>query len=554
MAALTPLSTLAGRAAGPQAVGLEAGQTWERLARRRAAWSARVGGPGDAIGLHLSDGFEFAAALLGAWSAGVSVVLPGDAAPETLRALGAHVRRLFIGDASAPADAPSAAPPPAAMPGVPIVVFTSGTSGQATAVPKPLHCIQNELAALEEAFGGGLEGAGVLSTVSHQHYYGLLFKVLWPLSAGRPFLARQLRLPEEIAAAASRTGACALVSSPALLKRIGGSPAALEALAPARAVMAAVFSSGGPLPWEAVLRSRSALGCAPTEVYGSSETGGVAWRRRERETDPWLALPGVETEIRADGILALRSGHGPTPGWILSDELAAATEGGFHLLGRVDRIVKVEEKRVSLAALERALAAHASVAEARVLPLKGAREMLGAVVRLKGAAPQEAAGRRVVSEGLRRHLEGTAEATSLPRRWRFVDSMPVDSMGKTTQAALRALFDEQEVSEPECLYVQGLEKGVELCLFLPESLRWFKGHFPGHPLLPGVVQLHWAMRAAREHLHVRGVFQGLRALKFMRPIRPGKMLTLTLLSTPGGFEFRYASEEGKHAGGHVLLA
>jgi acyl-coenzyme A synthetase/AMP-(fatty) acid ligase len=544
-------------------VGLDAGQTWDRLARRRAAWSALMGAPGGAVALHLSDGFEFAAALLGAWSAGVGVVLPGDDAPETLRALGAHARRLFIGDASAPADGPLPPPPSdgralvadaVAMPAVPVVVFTSGSTGQSTAVPKPLHCIQNELAALETVFGDGVDGAAILSTVSHQHYYGLLFKILWPLSASRPFWGRQLRLPEEIAAAAARAGRCALVSSPALLKRIGGSPAAVEALLPARASLAAVFSSGGPLPWDAVLRSRAALGRTPIEVYGSSETGGVAWRQRRLETDPWLALPGVETAVDKDGVLTLRSAHIPTREWTRTDDLAAPAEGGFHLLGRVDRIVKVEEKRVSLAALERSLAAHPSVAEAHVLLLKGARDLLGAVVRLKEPAPLDPAGRRAVSDRLRRHLQETADLTGLPRRWRFVDGMPADSMGKATRASLEALFMEGEASEPECLYVQALDKGVELCLFLPDSLRWFKGHFPGHPLLPGVVQLHWAITAAREHLGARGAFQGLRALKFMRPLRPGKMLTLTLLPIAGGFEFRYASEEGRHAGGHVLLA
>ena len=561
MAALTPLSSLLVREAGPQAAGLDQGQTWERLARRRLAWSALMGAPGDTVALYLSDGFEFAAALLGAWSLGVGVVLPGDDAPETLRALQAHSRRLFIGDASAPADGPESpaagralAGASVAMPAVPVVVFTSGSTGQSAAVPKPLRCIEAELAALETAFGESVEGAGILSTVSHQHYYGLLFKILWPLSASRPFWARQLRLPEEIAAAAARTGRCALVSSPALLKRIGGSPAAVEALLPARASLAAVFSSGGPLPWDAVLRSRAALGQTPIEVYGSSETGGVAWRERWVETDPWAPLPGVETEVDQDGVLTLRSAHLPTREWTRTDDLAAPAEGGFHLLGRVDRIVKVEEKRVSLAALESRLAAHPSVAEAHVLLLKGARELLGAVVRLKEPAPLEPSARRAVSERLRRHLQDQSDLTGLPRRWRFVDSMPADSMGKATRAALEALFVDGEAIEPECLYVQALDQGVELCLFLPDSLRWFKGHFPGHALLPGVVQLHCAIVAAREHLGARGAFQGLRALKFMRPLRPGKMLTLTLLPTAGGFEFRYASEEGRHAGGHVLLA
>jgi acyl-coenzyme A synthetase/AMP-(fatty) acid ligase len=554
MAALKPLAGLPAHAAGPQAVGLEPGQDWKLLARRRAAWAGAAGAAGDAIGLHLADGFEFAAALLGAWSAGVSVVLPGDDAPETLGALRLRTRRCFIGDTSAPPDVSlTPAPPAAGMPALPVLVFTSGSTGEPVAVPKPLHCIQNELSALEAAFGADVDGAAFLSTVSHQHYYGLLFKILWPLAAGRPFGALQLRLPEEIAAAAGRTRRCVLVSSPALLKRVGGSPASVEALAPARASIVALFSSGGPLPWDAVRRARVALGCGPTEVYGSSETGGVAWRRRTAEADPWIPLPGVEVAVGAEGALSLRSSHGLTSDWIRSDDLAAEVEGGFHLLGRADRIVKVEEKRVSLAALETRLAAHPLVAEARVLVLKGARELLGAVVRLKDSAPSGAEERRGLSTLLRGHLAAAADATALPRRWRFVDALPADSMGKSKQAALEALFIEAETREPECLYVSRSGAGVELDLFLQDSLRWFKGHFPGQPILPGVVQLHWAMAAAREHLKLEGAFKGLRAIKFMRPLRPGTRVTLSLTALPGGFEFRYATEEGRHATGQVLL-
>ncbi|MGH7442122.1 MAG: AMP-binding protein, partial [bacterium] len=406
-----------------------------------------------------------------------------------------------------------------------------------------------------------VEGAAFLSTVSHQHYYGLLFKILWPLSTGRPFFSKQLILPGEIATAAA-LGRCVLVSSPALLKRVGTTPEAIEALAPAHASLAAVFSSGGPLPWDAVRRCTQALSCAPTEVYGSSETGGVAWRLRTRETDPWMPLPGVEVAFGDKRRLRLRSNHLEAAGWTESDDLAVPVEGGFHLLGRADHIVKIEEKRVSLPALERRLVEHPRVSEARVLLLKGARDVLGAVVRLKdpattdaqGRASLEAEDRRALADALRLHLKDVSDPTALPRRWRFVDELPLDSMGKTTQAVLEALFIGKEVREAECLHVQRLDQGVELHLFLPDSLLWFRGHFPGRPLLPGVVQVHWAILAARKHLDLNGSFQGFRALKFTRPLRPGMRVNLTLTPSKGGFEFSYVSEEGRHAAGRVLLA
>jgi len=553
MAALSLLADLLARPGGAQRAGLEPGQTWDRLARRRGAWARALAGE-RSVALALPDGFEFAAALLGAWSAGAGVVLPGDATERTLEALKPLAARIFMGDASAPPDSPSPGSFPArTMPAVPVTVFTSGSTGQPAAIPKPLRCLDVELAALETAFGPGVEGASFLSTVSHQHYYGLLFKVLWPLAAGRPFLARQLFLPEDLAAAAAGLARCAVVSSPAMLKRLGGSPQALQALEPVRESAVAVFSSGGPLPWDAVHRSVAALGRTPTEVYGSSETGGVAWRRRERESDPWAPLPGVEVAVGLDQALSLRSAHGPSLDWERSDDLAAKVDGGFQLLGRADRIAKVEEKRVSLAALEARLAGHPEVAEARVLVLKGAREVLGAVVRLRSGALPAAGRRRELTLELRGHLADGAEAVALPRRWRYVEALPADSMGKTSLAALEELFAEPETTEPELLFERPLGVGVELDLLLPASLRWFRGHFPGHALLPGVVQLHWAIEAGRRRLGLRGAFKGLRALKFMRPLRPDQRVTLTLALAPGGFDFTYATEAGKHASGRVLI-
>ena len=68
-----------------------------------------------------------------------------------------------------------------------------------------------------------------------------------------------------------------LVASPAHLKRLP--PALPWGLAAAR--LSGLFSSGGPLPDAALADCRSLLLQAPIEVYGSTETGGIAWRRRD---------------------------------------------------------------------------------------------------------------------------------------------------------------------------------------------------------------------------------------------------------------------------------
>ncbi len=61
---------------------------------------------------------------------------------------------------------------------------------------------------------------------------------------------------------------------------------------------------------------------------------------------------------------------------------------------------------------------------------------------------------------------------------------------------------------------------------IPEDLLHFEGHFPGQPVLPGVVQLHWAIELAREHLGVASAPSALEALKFHQPLLPGQSFEL----------------------------
>jgi 3-hydroxymyristoyl/3-hydroxydecanoyl-(acyl carrier protein) dehydratase len=89
-------------------------------------------------------------------------------------------------------------------------------------------------------------------------------------------------------------------------------------------------------------------------------------------------------------------------------------------------------------------------------------------------------------------------------------------------------------------------QNVELELTIPADLHYFKGHFPECPLLPGVVQVTWAIELARQHLPCSGDFRGLSAVKFTRVIQPGSTVTLALEFDPAKqrLEFEYRSPAG----------
>lgn len=95
--------------------------------------------------------------------------------------------------------------------------------------------------------------------------------------------------------------------------------------------------------------------------------------------------------------------------------------------------------------------------------------------------------------------------------------------------------------------------GVRLRLRLPADMPLFVGHFPGHPILPGVLQIHWAIRLGESRLPVAGTFRGLVNIKFQKPILPDAPVELTLHWDAGRRQllFAYTSPEGAYSSGKV---
>ena len=96
------------------------------------------------------------------------------------------------------------------------------------------------------------------------------------------------------------------------------------------------------------------------------------------------------------------------------------------------------------------------------------------------------------------------------------------------------------------------EESLRLGLDIEPDLNWFRGHFPGHPVLPGIVQLHWAVAIAIAYFGIRDVPDQVLRLKFKSIVVPPCTVNLAIVrSTPTDIRFEYTGNEQQYSEGQL---
>jgi hypothetical protein len=121
--------------------------------------------------------------------------------------------------------------------------------------------------------------------------------------------------------------------------------------------------------------------------------------------------------------------------------------------------------------------------------------------------------------------------------WRLVESLPSPGRELITDDTRPAWMP--VVTD---LAVERASASLSCRLWIPHDLRVFRGHFPSAPIVPGVLQLGWAVELGRAHRLSVGRLTGIVTAKFRRLLQPGMCLAAWVAQGPGPgqLQFRYA--------------
>ena len=429
-----------------------------------------------------------------------------------------------------------------------IIMFTSGTTGKPKAVRQRLSYFESDNLDMYTRWQEAISNRKVCSTVSQHHIFGLLFSILLPFTAGVPFRRETIKAPEELEKLSDT--AYMIVTVPAFLKR----GVEIENPGSLRLKSPWIFVSGGVLSQETAKKTEEVFGFWPVEVYGSTETSGIAWRQSKTGNE-WTPLDYVRISVNSGGCLVVHSPYTKEPeGFETADMVELLANGKFLLKGRIDSVVKIEEKRISLPEMENRILQSGLAADVCVIALEDRRQYLAAALALNSKGKEKFRGleKNEINKFWREYLLQYFENVVIPKKWRYPEALSLDAQGKKKMDDIKLLFaDEQSAVNggfgalDGARVIEKTENSIVLEFSVPPASPYFDGHFPDMPILPAVAQVELALRFAAERLGTGIDVSEIRRIKFSGPVLPGKPCHLRLEKNKQKLSFNVCSPGGE---------
>ena len=400
-----------------------------------------------------------------------------------------------------------------------ISFLTSGSTG----VPKKINISLNNLIAEAEDMIAAVDFSNVLqfiTTTTLSHHYGCTVCLFVPILLNIPINTKRILYPEEISMENT-----ALVSSPSFLSKL----VKYSVLPPN--IPLVITSAGAKLKdnvfdyWNKYTRI--------VDMYGCTETGVLAYKDTPNQNMKLLKRVEIENNI-------VKCPYMLSDEFQLSDSIEILPDG-IRVLSRSDRIVKIQEERISLMEIEKYLNEIDGIEQSYCLKIG---EKLAAVTVLTNEGKE-----KVIQEGLFSFIKNLKsllkEKTRIvPQKWKFLDEIPLNNMGKPDNEYICSLFN---INLTLPLVKSRQDKELEL-VFLRDS-NFFKGHFTDYPIVPGVVQLYFASFYINQLFGLNLDMGQLKRIKFSNLMFPDKSIDLVFTEKEDSILYKYQKGDKVYSSG-----
>ncbi len=361
----------------------------------------------------------------------------------------------------------------------------------------------------------------LVSTVPPQHMYGLETSVFWPLNSSLTISHRRPFYPADIEnTCTNATTPCVLISTPHHLKACVESGLTWSNLAK-------IISSTAPLDKALAIDIETTFKAELFEMFGSTETLSFATRRPVLNSR-WSTYEGIKMN-QSPHPCTIKGGHLKQE-MKLEDHLEIHDNQSFSMSGRSSEIIKVVGKRITLAELNKCLNAIEGILDGIFYqPTKEKRVCALVVSKLP---------KNSIMQALKQYID----PVFLPRPLYFVEKIPRNQMGKIVKSTVDQLLT--SLDQP---------KKISKSCSIPGSHPALAGHFPGSPIVPGVVILN-QVKDLLDEWRPNMQFNSLPQVKFHTPLKADQTFFITLAETTiNQIKFECSLEQEKLTSGFFSI-
>ena len=424
-------------------------------------------------------------------------------------------------------------------------IQTSGSSGERKNIKKTINQMVIEGEFLHKYFNLNSSHI-VLSSVSHQHLFGLTFKIFTSLISGSKIHVETLNYPELLKEKLSnynQNSNILLISSPAILESISKQNSIDEF-----DKIQMIFSAGSKLHLDIQNNLTNRLKTKIVEIYGSSETGVIAYNL----DGDFTIFPGVNTKTDNESRLIISSPWQNCVGGFLSNDCVQINGNSLKIIGRYDRIIKLHDRRISLDGIENLIKQSPFINNVAISQDESHKRLAAILVlSYEGKKLYKTKGKNGIVDQIKLLIKD--EYGNKLRYFYIRSSLPINQQGKISKNDFLNSINSK--IEPEFKLIQKEPNIIKLTAYIDEGSFYFNGHFLNFPLVPGFIQLGFVFNSAIKYLGLKYEnLSDIETIKFINFLRPCDIATLNIQILDNKLYFTLYANDKECANGRLKIA